>query len=301
MTALSLRQLEVFVEVVEAGSFNACAMRLGVSQAAISDQMKALEEAVGGKLFDRAPGKPAMLTPMGQRVHERAMKIEALSRAILAESGDRPSSDAPLVIRMAVYSYIASKLQRAIDAFLSGVPHTQVDRDLRLQTPSQLRQGLANGSIDIGYTYWGQGFEVPPGDFTGDQLLALFVRSDHPLVDQQPVERDMLAPYPTLHLAHDNYLQALIRGALDHAGIRFSDVLVETDDYAFILSTTAGSDAVTCMFADEAEKVAKSHGLVRLETTFELPRLAVYRAYSERAMSNRIMRRLIQKLTQSER
>ena len=55
---IEIRQLRALQAVAEEGSFGRAAERLGFTQSAISQQIAALERAVGDKVFDR-PGGPA--------------------------------------------------------------------------------------------------------------------------------------------------------------------------------------------------------------------------------------------------
>src|SRR5262245_38898936 len=63
---IELRQLRALQAVAAEGSFGRAAERLGFTQSAISQQIAALERAVGDKVFDR-PGGPRRveLTPTG--------------------------------------------------------------------------------------------------------------------------------------------------------------------------------------------------------------------------------------------
>src|SRR3979411_1623943 len=63
--AISLRQLEYFVTVVDEGSFTRAAELLQVSQPGLSHQIQALERELGGPLLERLPRK-GRLTPAGR-------------------------------------------------------------------------------------------------------------------------------------------------------------------------------------------------------------------------------------------
>jgi DNA-binding transcriptional LysR family regulator len=67
---LTLRGLRVFIALEETGSIGGAAQRIGGSPSGVSQQITALERAVGAKLFDRR-ARPVTLTPAGQvqRVH----------------------------------------------------------------------------------------------------------------------------------------------------------------------------------------------------------------------------------------
>jgi DNA-binding transcriptional LysR family regulator len=81
LSSLTLRALEIFVSVAASGSMTAAAERLGVSQSAVSQAIRALEEAIGRKLFDRSIRPPA-LTLIGTAVLEHATELTQRMRAL---------------------------------------------------------------------------------------------------------------------------------------------------------------------------------------------------------------------------
>jgi len=66
--------LASWVAVVEAGSISEAAKRLNVSQAGVSQRMKALESILDTELLDRST-RPALPTSAGQRLFEHATAI----------------------------------------------------------------------------------------------------------------------------------------------------------------------------------------------------------------------------------
>lgn len=73
---LNLDQLRSFGLVVETGSFSAAAERLGLSQPAVSLQLRQLERRLGVRLVERV-GKRAQPTPAGIELLRHAPHIEA--------------------------------------------------------------------------------------------------------------------------------------------------------------------------------------------------------------------------------
>jgi len=71
---MSLRQLETLVAIADAGSFHAAADRLGITQSAVSMQMKALEADLRISLFDRARRPPSLRETTAPLV-DRARRI----------------------------------------------------------------------------------------------------------------------------------------------------------------------------------------------------------------------------------
>ncbi|MCP2343218.1 LysR family transcriptional regulator [Actinomadura rupiterrae] len=89
MRDVELRHLAALAAVVDEGSFGRAADRLGYTQSTVSQQIAALEKAVGGPVFDR-PGGPrtVRITPLGAVVLEHGRDLLA-GAAALAEAVDR--------------------------------------------------------------------------------------------------------------------------------------------------------------------------------------------------------------------
>jgi DNA-binding transcriptional LysR family regulator len=68
---VKLRQLTYFVAVADEGSFTRAAEHLLIAQPSLSQQIKALEEEVGGQLFERLP-QGIRLTPAGKAFLQEA-------------------------------------------------------------------------------------------------------------------------------------------------------------------------------------------------------------------------------------
>ena len=70
----TLRSLRVFIAVEEAGSVGGAAERMNASPSGVSQQITALEETIGAKVFDRG-NRPITLTPAGQVLSTHARRI----------------------------------------------------------------------------------------------------------------------------------------------------------------------------------------------------------------------------------
>jgi DNA-binding transcriptional LysR family regulator len=89
MADVELRHLRTMDAIAEEGTFGRAAARLGYTQSSVSQQIAALEKAVGGAVFDRPGGpRPVRITPLGEVVLAHGRDL--LTRAeTLADAVDR--------------------------------------------------------------------------------------------------------------------------------------------------------------------------------------------------------------------
>lgn len=82
---MELHHLRYFVAVARTGSFTRAAEACHVAQPSLSQQIRRLEEELGGPLFDRSGGR-VRLTPMGEALLPRAERILAEAAALVQEA-----------------------------------------------------------------------------------------------------------------------------------------------------------------------------------------------------------------------
>jgi DNA-binding transcriptional LysR family regulator len=93
MRGLNLDQLQTFLDVVELGSFSAAARKQGLTQPAISLQLRELEKRLGVRLIERI-GRKAQPTAAGVELSLHAERIGAAADAALdamaGHTGNQP-------------------------------------------------------------------------------------------------------------------------------------------------------------------------------------------------------------------
>ena len=89
---MDTRQLAAFCAVVERRSFSQAAEQLGVTQPAVSLQIRSLEKRLGLQLLDRS-GRRVEPTEAGQRLYRSAQRLLALEEQLLAELGDEAEGE----------------------------------------------------------------------------------------------------------------------------------------------------------------------------------------------------------------
>jgi DNA-binding transcriptional LysR family regulator len=84
---MDTRQLAAFCAVVERASFSQAAEQLGVTQPAVSLQIRSLEKRLGLQLLDRS-GRRVEPTDAGRRLYRSAVRLLAQEEQLLAELGE---------------------------------------------------------------------------------------------------------------------------------------------------------------------------------------------------------------------
>ena len=145
----TLRQLEVFASLCATRSFRRSAESLGISQASVSNQMKALEQQLGVSLFARRPGQRPILTPEGMAFLDDLRAFDSAGEALAAHRRGARDDDQPVRYRVLVGqglldSYIRSKLDRFFEA------HPQIELTFEAHPPSNaLARDIEDGRFDF--------------------------------------------------------------------------------------------------------------------------------------------------------
>jgi DNA-binding transcriptional LysR family regulator len=176
MDNLSMAQLEnfrlkVFRAVCEHLNFHKAAEQLFLTQPAITLQIKALEDDLGVRLFDRAAGRIS-LTHQGTILLGYASKIAALVANAEQEIGGdegNVSGELSLGVSTTITQYV---LPRLLGAFLAE--HPRVELSLQSGNTSQIVQLLLQGKVSIGLIEGparDRGVHTEP--FMGDELVLI--------------------------------------------------------------------------------------------------------------------------------
>ncbi len=151
---MEIRQLKAFLAIAEAKTFTAGARRVNVTQAAISMQIRQLEDEVGLPLFTRTPRR-VILTEAGEYLLERARKILREHDSALAEIAEVAGAEyGRLRIGSASGTFAMKQLPAIIGSLRRKIPERGTDRFVRHE-PGPGREDDARRA--------GHGVRVPAG------------------------------------------------------------------------------------------------------------------------------------------
>lgn len=194
----TLRQLEYFVAVGDAGSIAAASERINVSSPSISTAISQLESEFGIELFVRQHAQGLSLTPGGRRFYVAAKDLLENARALhdvaydISEQVRGPINVGCLV---SIASFVLPELRCGFEAANPEVEFRQEEAN-----QADLIRMLRHAEIDVGITY---DLEVPQ-DIVFEPLLALpphaLFQPDHPLAGRKSVTLEDLADEPLILL-----------------------------------------------------------------------------------------------------
>ncbi|AJP56575.1 LysR family transcriptional regulator [Pandoraea vervacti] len=139
---LTLRMLKTFRLVAQTGSFAAAAERAALTQAAVSLQMRGLEDAVGQRLFDRR-ARQITLTRQGRDLFPRVEQILALTAELTATPAatmQGPVTIGAVVSVIGALSLVVAELKTA---------HPGLDVRLTSARSDELTDLVEQGEVDI--------------------------------------------------------------------------------------------------------------------------------------------------------
>ena len=275
MSGLTLRQLEVFTQVVELGSFRRCAEHIGVSQVSVSEHVQALERRLGQPLFERHGGSAPTLTKQGERAYSRAKHILQETDRLFDDiaSGEFGALGRRLTVGAPPF------LMRYLQGVPAGLaPEIELVLDHHVTTPAMVRDHLARRDIDLGYFFALDDDGAADSTIVRTEPLAVFVSAQHPLAGRGAISRSDLMATPAVHLPKNNPLRDLIDRAMSRAGLAGGQVALETDDYGLILTSVHRGVGYVCMFQAAESEVGQAGGMKRLVLETDLPAVNVREA-----------------------
>ncbi|NGP88702.1 LysR substrate-binding domain-containing protein [Fodinibius halophilus] len=182
---MELRQLKYLVSIAEEGTFTAAAEKLFISQSALSQQVKRMEEELGVPLFDRSRNR-LQFTEAGELLHHRARKIiKEVEEAKTAIDDLEGLCRGTLSIGV-VQTVNAYLIPRVVSYFSREYPKVKLGIE-ELSAPL-LEEKLYNHELDIGISF--NPSVYPDLDFErifSEQLL-MIVNPRHKLAQCSSIE-----------------------------------------------------------------------------------------------------------------
>jgi DNA-binding transcriptional LysR family regulator len=241
---MTLVQLRHFVVLAEVGSYVQASAALFLTQPALSRSIQALEEELGGALFDRL-GRRIALTPFGQEVLGRARRLVADAEA-LRQTGKILHAGLTGTLRVGLSSGPGALLSTPLMQHMAGQHprlHLQISRGNTAVLVDELRQQHLDALVVDARSV------RPSADLAVSQMFELaadfLVRPGHPLAQRAgPVTIDEVLAFPVASTPLSDEVARLL---IDRYGARANPddmVTLRSDETLSIVEVARSGDAV---------------------------------------------------------
>lgn len=177
---MQLETLKIFCDLVETGSFSLAAERNFVTQSAVSQQVRGLEELFKHRLLERVRGRREVrLTGAGEIFYEESRNVLAAYGTLQERVRGLDGTVAGAVRVATVYSIGLHELPPAVRKFMALYPSAKID--LEYSRTTRIVRDVLSGAVELGviaYPEKRRGLSIIP--LPGDRLV-LICPPEHPL------------------------------------------------------------------------------------------------------------------------
>lgn len=219
---MEIREVRTFVAVAQYGSFSRAAAHLGYSQAAVTIQMKQLEQKLGVVLFDRI-GKGVHLTNSGERFYPHAVQI--LNDMSLAQEAVQEDSTLTGTLKIGtIDSLCAAVMPRLLESYHRRCPQVKVS--VVTDTPSLLLDLLQSNALDVLYLS-DEALSDPRfvKVLETEEPVVFAAAKGHALADGRPHRLEELLPHPFILTEKDASYRRVLDYTLQLRGQTIEPVL----------------------------------------------------------------------------
>jgi DNA-binding transcriptional LysR family regulator len=241
---LSLYKLEIFNLVVQEGSFSGAAERLYLTQPAVSQHMRALEAALGTRLFKRGR-RGIQLTPAGEMLRDYTrciLRLVAEAESTITNVDLLSSGQIRIGATPGAGVYL---LPEWIRSFQNRYPHLSVS--LITDVTAQVAAGILNHSLDLGFV---EG-EPDSNDRLEQMVLQEFsqfvvIRKGHPWCGEVSVPIAALNGQPFITRSRRSQTRSWLDQLLNRHGIVLN-IVAEFDNPEAIKQAVLSGMGITIM------------------------------------------------------
>jgi DNA-binding transcriptional LysR family regulator len=182
---MHIENFKIFSDLVESESFSRAAKLNGITQSAVSQQLRAMEKHFSILIVDRSQ-KQFRLTREGQKLYESAKEILYLYDKLNSELQEMKKVISGTIHISTVYSIGLHELPPYVKVFLAKFPEVNIRVEYR--RANMVYEDILTNSIDLGLVAYPQKhkqLEVLPFH---DDILVLVVSPEHPFAQRKSID-----------------------------------------------------------------------------------------------------------------
>jgi DNA-binding transcriptional LysR family regulator len=262
---MNLNQLRYFVAVAEQHSFTKAAIQYYISQTAITQQVRALEDSIGLALIDRNK-RPIALTPAGEVFLREAKAILLRTEIAISRTKDASAGMVGAIRIGYTKGYERSELSNKLRLFHREFPGILLTC-FRCDTDT-LASGLLNGDYDVIFTWDSTNLrQNPQVEFCLIEQARLVVAlyATHPLAQHASLRRSDLQDETILYMTPsstgNSFGDAYYMQLYQKAGYQ-PNILLRTNDIESVLMMVAAEEGISILPAYYTDKLSNAENLV---------------------------------------
>jgi len=240
---MQIQTLKIYCDLVDAGSFSRAAEWNGITQSAVSQQLRGLEERYGVRLLDRRRHQ-VVLTAEGRALLESSKKILAELAAV-----DRRLEHLREQVRgclhvSTVLSIGLHELPACLKYFRSEFPDVEVK--VSYERSSAVYASVRDGTADLGLVAYPSGRRgIACRTFWKDRLV-LVCSPHHPLANRESVSLRDLHGLPFVSFAADQPTRKFLDRRFREYGVRVRQMM-ELDNIETLKRTVENENALAIL------------------------------------------------------
>ncbi|NJR38011.1 MAG: LysR family transcriptional regulator [Leptolyngbyaceae cyanobacterium CSU_1_4] len=296
---MRLEQLQAFLAVVEAGSFQQATQRCKVTQSTISRQIQGLEAELGMPLFHRT--SQSKLTLAGEMFLPRASRICQEWANAASELAKLVSGNQPELCVAAIHSASAHHLPPVLQQFCQDYPAVQLrvtslgsDRALKV-----LRDGLVDVAIVMNNRFLTASPEMVV-DILYEEPVEVLMATGHPLSQYDQVPWEAIAEYPQVVFKDGYGMQRMVQEQFQRNGLQLKPMvelntldgfrgMVRQSDLVALLPRSAlmeiGNDPTLVVRPTANPVLSRQVVLVTTQDRLDIPPIQHFRALVKKLVS----------------
>ena len=273
---MHVENFKIFADLVESESFSRAAKLNGITQSAVSQQLRAMEKHFSVLVGDRSQ-KQFRLTREGQKLYESAKEMLYLYDKLNSELQEMKKVISGTIHISTVYSIGLHELPPYVKAFMTKYPEVNIRVEYR--RANMVYEDILSNSIDLGLVAYPQKhkqLEILPFH---DDILVMVTSPEHPLAKRKSVEIDAIGGQKFIGFEPDIPTRKATDQIFREAGIEAEPVMefdnVETVKRAVEINAGIAILPQTTVIREEAQGLLK---VIRFKNrTYKRPLALIHR------------------------
>jgi DNA-binding transcriptional LysR family regulator len=295
---ITLRRLEVFLEIVDSGGFRAAADRLGLAQPSISNHVQALEAEAGGMLFRRRRGSGVELTDLGKTFLNHAkLLLDEANR--MAMDLDQSRADAERQVIFACQRSLADFMPPLVAEFARD--HREVELMTRVGRQEEIVDMIKTGAANIGLFLSNHDVPGLKSFVIGTEEIVIVASRSHSLAGRRRISPSELSGHAFVGAPAGSLFGDAIARLLNDIGVEHVRVVSTATEFEFLRALVLADVGLYCCLRKRAQPDIDTGQLVALDLDAPPLLLEIRQVFSIRRQVSPAVARFAEFLRQRQR